>query len=86
MGDLHFLLYAMMACQMAVWVFFSAKGGNLTDRAFLVFTAGMMMGQLGAGVETFWLRAWGAFAVQVFFFAFTAFGGVHRYRAMRSKS
>jgi len=76
-----------MACQMAAWMWFSAKGGKLADRPFLIFTAGMLMGQLGAGIETFWLKAWGAFAVQTFFFAFTAFGGVQRYRMMqRNKS
>lgn len=42
-----------------------------------------MFGQIGAGIETFALHAWGAFTIQAYFLIFTFLGGVKRYRAMR---
>lgn len=78
------ILYAMMACQLIVWGWFSSKGGQVSDKGFLLFTAGMLLGQFGAGVETFHLRAWGAFVVQVYFFIFTAYGGYKRYHQMQA--
>lgn len=74
-----FVLYAMIACQLVAWAWFSSQGGQIQDKQFLVFTAMMLLGQLGAGIETFILRAWGAFAVQVWFFGFTAYGGIVRF-------
>jgi hypothetical protein len=81
-NGLHSVLYCMMGVQMLAWLIFSVKAGKLTDKGFLFFTSGMLLGQFGAGIETLLLRAWGAFAVQVFFFAFTAFGAVQRLRMM----
>jgi len=61
----------------------SIKGGKLLDKPFLIFTVGMLLGQLGAGIETFIKEAWGAHIVQVYFFIFTAIAGIKRYRQMR---
>lgn len=79
----HGILYVMMMIQMVAWMLFSLKGGKLADRNFLIFTVGMLSGQIGAGIETYIMEAWGAFAIQVFFFAFTAIGGIQRLRQMR---
>lgn len=75
----------MVFAQMIVWGWFSFKGGKLSDRVFLVFTLGMLLGQLAAGIETYQLAAWRAFVIQVYFFLFTALGGVQRIRQMRNK-
>jgi hypothetical protein len=75
----------MVIAQMIVWGWFSFNGGKLSDRAFLVFTFGMLLGQLGAGVETYHLAAWRAFVIQVYFFLFTALGGIQRVRQMHKR-
>lgn len=64
---------------MISWGYFSFKGGQLTNKAFFLFTAGMMLGQLGAGIETYQTGSWGAFTIQVYFFCFTSIAGVKRY-------
>ena len=79
-----YVLYTLIAAQMAAWAIFSAKGGKLSDKGFIFFSLGMMIGQLGAGIETFVLKAWGAFTVQMYFFAFTAYGGVKRLNHMKN--
>ena len=79
------LLWMMVVCQMIVWAWFSAKGGKLSDKEFLIFTVGMMTGMLAAGIETYYLASWRAFTVQVYFFIFTAVGGIQRLRQMRSR-
>lgn len=73
------ILYLMVACQMIAWGWFSKRGGELSDKQFFLFTAGMLIGQLGAGIDT-WGTSWPTFYVQVYFFFFTAFGGIQRWR------
>lgn len=80
------VLYLLMAAQMMAWAWFSYQGGVLSDKKFLIFTGMMMLGQIGAGIETWILGAWGAFVVQVYFFAFTAFGGIRRYQNSKKAS
>jgi hypothetical protein len=77
------LLWVMVSVQMLAWLWFSFKGGKLSDKMFLVFSVGMLIGQLGAGIETYQMAAWRAFCVQVYFFVFTALGAVQRIRQMR---
>jgi hypothetical protein len=62
---------------------FSVKGGELCHKKFLIFTGGMLLGQIGAGIETYQHEAWRALIVQGYFFVFTAFGGIQRFRKMR---
>ena len=69
-----------------MWAWFSAKGGQLGDRQFLLFTAGMLLGQIAASVETYLSGAWGTFIIQVYFFAFTAIGGINRMRSMHASN
>lgn len=76
------VLYAMIGCQLIAWAWFSSQGGKLSDANFLIFTGGMLLGQLAAGIETMKLRAWGTLVVQVWFFGFTAYGGVVRWLGM----
>lgn len=78
MTKTRLLLYAMIGCQLLAWGWFSLKGGSLPNEQFLFFTGGMLLGQAGAAVETYRTRAWGTFAVQIYFFAFTAWGGFIR--------
>ena len=74
----RFIIYGMIACQLVAWGWFSSRGGELGDTAFLVFTGGMLLGQAGAAVETFIQRASGTLVVQLYFFIFTAVGGIIR--------
>lgn len=76
------VLYVMIGCQLVVWAWFSSQGGKLSDTHFLIFTAGMLLGQLGAAVETLKLKAWGTLVVQLWFFCFTAYGGIVRWLGM----
>lgn len=80
------VLWIMVCAQLAVWGWFSYCGGKLSDKKFLVFTIGMLLGQLGAGIETYQTGATRALVVQMYFFVFTAFGGIQRYRQMRRAS
>lgn len=75
-----YVLWTMIGCQLVVWGWFSVKGGELPDRHFYIFTAGMMLGQIGAGIETFKTKAWGTFVIQVYFLFFTLLAGLNRYR------
>lgn len=77
------LLWAMVIAQMLAWGWFSLKAGNLSHKKFFVFTLGMLIGQLGAGIDAYHQVAWKAFVVQVYFFIFTTVGGIRRFRQMR---
>ncbi len=77
------VLYVLIACQLIAWGWFSWKGGELTDKQFIVFTLGMLAGQTGAGIETFFNNSWGTFIVQVYFFLFTALAGWKRHKQMK---
>ena len=72
------VLWIMMSCQMIAWGWFSHNGGKLNDRKFYIFTFGMIIGQTGATIETILQGAWGTCTVQIFFFIFTAYGGLKR--------
>jgi hypothetical protein len=74
------VLWTMMAAQMGAWAWFSYYGGKLSDYHFLLFSALMMTGQVGAALECAILRAWGTLGVQLYFFAFTGWGAIVRYR------
>lgn len=78
------ILYVMMACQLIVWGWFSAKGGKLNDKSFLIFSVGMLLGQLAASVETFQLKAWGACIMQVYFFVLTVYGCYRRWSQIKT--
>lgn len=73
------ILYVMIVIQLIVWGWFSIRGGRLGDTEFFIFTIGMLIGQIGAGVETFISKSWGTFTVQVYFFCFTLYGGIVRF-------
>ena len=77
------ILWIMVGAQLLAWGWFSYCGGKLSDKKFLIFTTGMLVGQLGAGIETYYAEAWRAFLVQIYFFVFTAFGGIQRWRQMQ---
>ncbi len=72
------IVYAMIACQMTAWACFSIWGKGFTDPQFVLFSVGMLIGQIGAGIESFTNKAWGVFAVQAYFFVFTFIAGVQR--------
>jgi hypothetical protein len=75
----------MIAVQLLAWAWFTAKGGKMTDRQFLVFTVCMLLGQLASCIETYPMAAWKSFSAQAYFLAWTTFGGVQRIRQMRQQ-
>lgn len=77
------VIWTMIFCQMLSWGWFTLKGGKVGDQQFLIFTVGMMLGQIAAGVDTYQKNAWAGFAIQVFFFIFTAVGGIRRLHQMQ---
>lgn len=74
------LLYVFMASQMVAWIWFSSRGGKLSDRGFLVFTLAMLLGQTGAAIESLGSHAWGTGTIQIVFFVSTVIGGITRFR------
>lgn len=73
------LAWSLMACQMVAWAWLQFNGGQLSDRQYLIFCVGMMLGQVGASIECLGAKAWGTLAVQIYFFLFTVFGAVTRF-------
>lgn len=85
MSTFSLVIWTMVICQMLSWGWFSYRGGKLSDNKFLIFTAMMMTGQVGAGIETFFSQSWATFAVQAYFLVFAALGGIQRWREMNRK-
>ena len=83
---MEMLKWIMIFCQLAAWAWFSFRGGHLGDKQFLIFTGGMLLGMIASSVETFRSGAWGTFVIQVYFFGFTAMGGINRLRSMRASA
>lgn len=79
------IAWTLMAIQMVAWAWMQRNGGSLPDRKYFVFCPLFMLGQIGASIECLASPspAWGTFVVQVYFFAWTAYGAVVRYRMMR---
>lgn len=81
---LSIALWVMIVAQLVVWGWFSKKGGQLADKKFLLFTLGMLLGQLAGAIETYQSgAAWRTFIIQVYFFVFTIYGGIQRWKKMR---
>lgn len=74
-----FIIYCMIGAQFIAWGWFSLKDGKLKDNQFYIFTVGMLLGQIAASFETFLSEAWGTFAIQLYFFVFTAYAGIKRF-------
>ncbi|MBI4434841.1 hypothetical protein HY635_03465 [Candidatus Uhrbacteria bacterium] len=81
--DPTIIAWSLMAVQMAAWAWLQWNGGTLPDRKYFVFCPLFMLGQVGASIECVNHRAWGTLVVQTYFFAWTAYGGIVRYRTMR---
>ncbi len=79
-------LWTMVILQMAAWAWFSWNGGKLDDKKFLIFTVGMLLGQLASCIEGYQMEAWRTLVAQLYFFISTAFGGIQRFRQMREQS
>lgn len=69
---------------MAAWGWHQLKAGQLKDRHYLIFCVMMMGGQVAAAIECTLGQTWGTLAVQIYFFIFTAIGGIQRYRQMQT--
>ena len=75
-------LWLLMSCQMAAWAWFQSKGGQLADQPYFIFCGMLLLGLIGAGIECIMGKAWGTLVVQIYFFVFTAYGGIVRYLSM----
>ncbi|MEW6617562.1 MAG: hypothetical protein AB1333_04075 [Patescibacteria group bacterium] len=76
-------IWILVSCQMIVWVFFTYKKGKLNDKQFYIFTICLLLGQIGSAIDSYGV-AWAAFAVQIYFFIFTFYGGLKRYLSARN--
>jgi hypothetical protein len=77
------ILWILVGVQLVAWGWFMYKGGMLSDKKFILYTLGMLLGQLATGVETYQQQSWRAFTTQAYFLTFTIFGGIQRYRQMK---
>lgn len=84
---LRYLFWAMVALQVAGWIWFSYKGGKLGDKQFYFFTILMLIGQCGTSGEGLFSNPinWGAVGGQGFFFVITVGGGIQRFRQTKKK-
>lgn len=86
MTTLTAVLWIAQAVQLVAWTWFCRKGGNLPDRQYLVFSAGLMAGQLACVTETALTATWGPVVTQGYFFLTTALGAYKRYQSMRARA
>jgi len=75
-------LWVMVSCQMIAWLYLMHRGEKITKKGYLIFTVGMMLGQLGAGIDCFIHLSWPTFAVQAFFFLATLYGALRRFKIL----
>lgn len=78
------VLWIAQAVQLVAWTWFCRKGGNLPDRQYLVFSAGLMAGQLACVSESAIAGVWGPVVSQSYFFLTTGLGAYKRYQSMRA--
>jgi hypothetical protein len=79
-----YLFWPMMGLQMVAWAWLQKNGGTLEGKKYLWFCGGMMLGQLGASGECIMAKAWGTLVVQLYFFAFTAYGAYQRNKQLNT--
>jgi hypothetical protein len=71
-------IYLMLSVQMIAWAIHQAKAGQLTDKPYLYFCSGMMIGQIGAAIECWRENARGTMILQIYFFFWTLWGFIVR--------
>lgn len=79
-------LWIAQGIQLAAWTWAMFKGGNLPDRKYLVYSAGLMAGQAACVTESALTETWGPVVSQSYFFLTTAFGAYKRYQSMRVRA
>lgn len=83
MTQIQMIAWPLMAVQMIAWFWMQKNGGDLPGRRYIVFCAGLMIGQVGSSIECTSMQAWGTLVVQVYFFTATGYGAYRRWRFMR---
>ena len=78
-------LTLLMSVQLVAWAWFQSHKGDLPDKQFLIFSAGMLIGPLAAGAECLITKAWSVLMLQLFFFSYSAYGAIQRFQAMRKQ-
>jgi hypothetical protein len=78
------VLWSAIVCSMVAWAWSSLRGGRLSDRQFLAFSAGLMAGQAAGSIEAFSTGSYGTAVSQLYFFLFTIWGAVRRVERIRS--
>ena len=76
---IEYISWPLMAIMMIGWAWLQYNGGQLPDDKYLMFCFMMALGQFGGGLECFIKKSWGFFAVNVYFFGFTAWGIANRF-------
>lgn len=86
--EIRYVFWMGIGLQVLAFLWFSLKGGVLSDKEFYLFTLCMFVGQVGTGGEGLVSSSinWGAVVGQGIFFVITAIGGIQRFRLARKKS
>jgi hypothetical protein len=79
------IIAVVMSVQLLAWGWFQAHKGQLGDKQFLLWSAGMVTGQLAAIVECIITTAWSVMFLQFYFLAYTLYGAYQRFQAMNKK-
>ncbi|MBI4837413.1 MAG: hypothetical protein HY813_03370 [Candidatus Portnoybacteria bacterium] len=85
--EIKYLCWVGIAMQVLAFLWFSCKGGVLSDKEFYLFTLCMFAGQAGIAGEGYMSSSinWGAVIGQGIFFIITAIGGIQRFRLARKR-
>jgi hypothetical protein len=79
------IIAIVMSVQLLAWGWFQAHKGQLSDKLFLLWSAGMITGQLAAIAECLITRAWSVLTLQMYFLIYTLYGAFKRFQAMDKK-
>lgn len=79
---MQYLSWVLIGTQMLTWALFNLFGGKISrTKIYVLFAIGMGAGNIGAGIETYISGgAWGTFASQIYYLAWTAYGIYQRLR------
>jgi len=73
----------MILIQAGAYLWFQARGGLVSHKAFIIINFLLMVGQFAQAAESYAKSAMASFSIASFFFVMTAIGTFRRYRASR---
>ena len=82
---IEFITWPLMGIMMGGWAWMQYHKGELDGKHYLWFCAMMMGGQIGGSIDCYVKGNLYMVFVQIYFFAFTLWGAIQRYREMKAK-